>query len=178
MNKKTALIPMIVIFILTLTFGNTVYANGTCQELPTIELIAHYAEDATTYTFVYEITAGKRDVTKWQLWSPCFTKDKVILYTEQNLNPAQHYIHMEHKVKACQSYTFYITLKNGDYYAGCNLGKINTKIWAGPDHPESQVDGPVPLSPNFIVSENMTGTIGIIISMISAMGLVFASRKF
>ena len=178
MNKKTAIIPITVIILVTLTIGNTVLANGPCQELPTIKLISHYAEGATTYIFEYEITAGKRDVTKWQLWSPCFTKEKVILYPEQHVNPAKHYIHMEHKVKACQTYSFKIKLKNGDYYAGCNLGTIKAQIWAGPDHPEYEVQGPVPISPDFVISESITGTIGVIISMISALGLLFASRKF
>lgn len=176
MKVKNALIPLLIITtICTLGLGNTaVFAPPPPTTEPVIDYVGHWL-DATSVTFHYSITAGTRDVTKWQLWSPCFTSDKVMLQEEQHLNPAQHFIHMEHRVESGQTYYFYIVLKNG-YYTPYSTGQIDYKIWAGPDHPEGTVLGPVPTT--FLMSENSMGITAVTIPMIIALGLLSVSGKY
>ena len=98
-----------------------------------------------------------------------------------NLNPGQNYIEFKHEVDHQftdgLTRTYYITLDFGTYYTALTVDNIDYQLhWPPGTKIEGIILGPI-CPPDFIIPENPLGTLGAIIPLIAALGLVAATKK-
>ena len=172
-SRVYAIFPIILLLthLLISTTIPTVNANTTEH---TIEFLGWHLNSDGTIDFCYRITAGSYRITKWEITSPCFTRETFVDTSPKGeLNPAKNRIHFQTKIEPCETQDFCITLRIE--YSSYMIAPIPYTIYYPPKEQVGTVDGPT--YPDFLIPENPLGTLGAVIPLLAALGLVIASKK-
>ena len=142
----------------------------------TIEFMGATPVSPTKVKFTYKLTSGEPVLKQWEIFSPCFTRDKIVSVSERySLNPAHNRLRFTIHYGVGEVRMIEIVLKV-DYYSMV-IGMLDYKLQWDPYKTEGQIEGPL-CTPDFVIPENNIGTLGILTSLIAALGLVAARGKF
>ena len=176
-NKiKTLFIIGLLAIILTVPAAITFAAPEKKPATPsTIEFMGATPVGPNKVKITYKLTSGDPVLKQWEIFSPCFTRDKIVSVSERySLNPAQNRLRFTIHYGVGEIRYIEIVLKV-DYYSMV-LGMLDYKLQWDPYKTEGKIEGPI-CTPDFIIPENNLGTLGILTSLLAAIGLMATRGK-
>ena len=173
--RKPAILGILTIILTLSLLGIQASANGNTPS--TIEFMGAVPVSPTQVKVTYRLTSGDPVLKQWEIYSPCFTKDRIVSVSERySLNPAQNRLRFTIQYGVGEVRDIEIVLKV-DYYS-MTLGMLDYKLQWDPYKTEGQVEGPTCASaPVFVVPETPLGAIGPLLSLLAAAGLLAAFKK-
>ena len=142
---------------------------------PTITFISAVPVDAVKVKLTYELTSGDPVLKQWDIYSPCFTKEKIVSVSESySLNPAQNRLRFTNHYGIGETRRVEIVLKV-DYYSMI-IGMLNYNLHWEPYQDSGTIEGPI-CPPDFVIPETPLGVIGSLTSLLAAAGLLAAFRR-
>ena len=175
--RKPAIIGILTIILTLSLLGTTIHAAPTTKPTTpsTIEFMGAVPVSPTQVKVTYKLTSGDPVLKQWEIYSPCFTKARIVSVSERySLNPAQNRLRFTIHYGVGEIRMIEIVLKV-DYYS-MQLGMLDYKLQWDPYKTEGQVEGPICI-PKLVIPENNLGTAGVVASLLAALGLVAASNK-
>jgi hypothetical protein len=128
--------------------------------------------------FTYKVKSyDKPAISHWQLESCCFYPGVILdssePYEEDQLE--HHILKFDEEYKDNEERTVWFIIHVEDYEA-CGVGTIVFTVKGGRFEEIGDIIGPS-CKPDFLIPENPLGTLGAMISLLAALGLVIASKK-
>jgi hypothetical protein len=176
-------------FILSLTFliiSSVVFPTITSIAPPPpddfysyeIEFIDWELLDDMNVKFTYRVkSGGKPSISHWELWSCCFSREDMIIDASEpyELDTNKHMLKFDEGYYDYEERTVWFVIHIVDYKT-CGIGTIDFEVKGGQYEDYGTITGPS-CQPDFYIPENPLGTLGAIIPLLAALGLVIASKK-
>ena len=143
-----------------------------------IEFIEWELIDDMNVKFTYRVkSGGKPSISHWELWSCCFSREDMIVDASETyeLDTNKHMLKFDEGYEDYEERTVWFIIHIVDYTA-CGIGTIDFSVKGGQYLDEGLITGPS-CTPDFYIPENPLGTLGAIIPLIAALGLVAATKK-
>ena len=136
--------------------------------------------DDLNVKFTYNVkSGGKPSISHWELYSCCFGEDSACTIVDSSepyeLDTKKHMLKFDEGYEDYEERTVWFVI-HMEYYTACGIGTIDFSVKGGKYKDDGSIDGPS-CTPDFFIPENPLGTLGAIIPLLAAMGLVIASKK-
>jgi hypothetical protein len=142
----------------------------------TIEYLGHTTLDTLDIKFTYRITSTEQyAISNWQLYCCCLNDDVTVIDASEKYEVKDHWIKFDKGYSGDETRIVWFVI-HLEYYTACRIGDTTYVIKGAELAKEGTTTGPT-CGPGFYIPENPLGTLGAIIPLLVALGLVIASKK-